>query len=109
MATRKRTTTPPVQGTPQPAKVAGWKLTGKQPAKAYRPDTARALWWQAVQHALAKGPQPAAALYKGHAAAPPSVPKNGKLAGQCEPPAGWYGFFTQQGLVQAVQVPVQPS
>ena len=91
------------------ATVQGWQLTGKQPAKGYRPGSARDLWWQAVQAALANGPQPAAVLYKAHMANPPSMPKRGKLAGTCEPPAGWYSYLRGQGLVKYAQCKVSTS
>ena len=96
----------PAQPQPQEAKVAGWALTGKLPTKPYRTGTARALWWERVQLKLDNGPVAASVLYKELEASPPSTPKNGKLAGACEPPAGWLGWLSRQGLVKQVQVTV---
>ncbi len=84
---------------PKPVTVAGWVLTGAQPTTQYRPNSARALWWAAVQAALAKGAVPSAALYAAHTATPPSLPKLGKGAGAVEKPSGWYGYFSRQQLV----------
>lgn len=35
---------------------------------------------------------------------PPTTPKRGKLAGKCEPPAGWLNWFTRNGFCKVVQV-----
>lgn len=105
-AQAKKATTLQPAAQPATATVAAWALTGSQPAKLYRPKTARYLWWAAVQAALASGPVAAATLYKAHVASPPSTPTRGKLAGVCEPPAGWYGYLARQGLVKATTVKV---
>ena len=84
----------------------GYQLTGQQPVKPYRANSARALWYAAVTKALANGQQPASKLFAAHIANPPSTPKAGKLAGQCEPPAGWYSYFVREGVVKAVTVQV---
>ncbi len=55
---------------------------------------ARAAW---ATHLVAHNGKTVAAFAVSALANPPSVPKNGKLAGQCEPPAGWLAFFKAQG------------
>ncbi len=68
----------------------------RQPAKPFRQGSARALYWAAVQQ---YANQPYSALQAGIAAAVPSTPKRGKLAGQQEPLTGWVAWFKAQGLL----------
>lgn len=91
--------------TPRQHKVTAYKLTGKQPKTLYRQGNARYLWWQFVQAQLKAGPVPTTTAHAAALATPPSTPKTGNYAGQCEPPAGWFNFFAKQGLVAKVQVP----
>ena len=69
-----------------------------QPAKPL--GGARGKWWAALQKYNGK---PVAAFVTHVLANPPSTPKKGKLAGKCEPPAGWVNWFVRQGLVKVVQ------
>ena len=74
----------------------------RQPAKPFRQGSARALYWAAVQQYAG---QPYPALQAGIAAAVPSTPKRGKLAGQQEPLTGWVAWFKAQGLLLVGQPP----
>jgi len=99
MATKTQAVKTVSKPKPKPVTVAGWVLTGTQPATQYRPNSARALWWAAIQAALAKGAVPSVTLYAAHEATPPSLPKLGKGAGTVEKPSGWYGYFARAHLV----------
>ena len=68
-------------------------LTGAQPEKPYRPETARDLYWQAFQ-ALAG--QPWATVRQELESNPPKVPKSGKV----EKASGWLSYFQRQGLAK---------
>jgi len=68
----------------------------KQPAKPYRTNSARQLYWATFN---AHHNKPLAALQAAIAAAPPSQPTKGKLKGKPEPFAGWLAYFVRQGLV----------
>ena len=84
MATAKQTTTGPViQVTPNVK-------------TNFRPGSARALYWQAVQ---AHNGKPLAAFVASVAANPPSTPQRGKLKGKPEPVAGWVSWFTRNGYI----------
>ena len=104
-----KTNTAPAPAAPKAVQVAGFKLTGTQPTPQPRTGSARAAWWAALQTQLASGPVAASVLYAALQAAPPSTPKVGKLAGQCEPPAGWLGHFGRQGCIAAVSVKLTPT
>ena len=84
-------------------------LTGTQPVKPYRANTARALYWQALKGLLHGGPVPCNTIAVQWLANPPSTPKTGKLAGQPEPAAGWFAYFVRQGVCKytTVQVPAK--
>ena len=60
---------------------------------------ARADWLEAIQSYNGK---PVAAFCEHVLANPPSTPKTGKYAGQCEPPMGWVRFFIRQGLIETI-------
>lgn len=64
--------------------------------KLPKANSARGKWLAALQ---AHNGQTAAAFTAHVLANPPSTPTKGKLAGQCEPPAGWLGYFVRQGIL----------
>jgi len=86
--------------------VQGLQLTGAQPIKPYRAKTARALYWASISLQLAAGAVPTATIATAWLAAPPSTPRNGKLAGRAEPAAGWFAYFVRQGVCKYVTLKV---
>jgi len=86
-------------------KVAAYKLTGKHPAKPYRANTARALYWASLVAQATPGPITRTVLYKQWANHPPKLPKSGKT----ENPAGWASYFVRQGLLAATTMQVPAS
>jgi len=56
---------------------------------------ARAAWFSHLQTQVGNTPAQFAAAAIAN---PPSMPKHGKLANTCEPPAGWLRFFVKQGI-----------
>ncbi len=101
MATTKKQPTKPAT-----VQVQAIALTGSNPAKPYRANTARALYWAALKATLQGGAVPCASIAVQWLANPPSTPKAGKLAGQPEPAAGWFGYFVRQGLCKYTTVNV---
>lgn len=90
-------TAPAAPAAPAPAAAPAPVVTIlRQPDKPFRQGSARALYWAAVQQYAG---QPYASLQAGIAAAVPSTPKRGKLAGQQEPLTGWVAWFKAQGLL----------
>ena len=88
---------------------------GAQPATAVAPVItvlptkvalrgARAAWYA---HLCACNGQTAAQFAAAALAAPPSTPAKGKLAGQCEPPAGWLRWFAANGFCTLGAPPAQ--
>ena len=69
----------------------------REPEKAFRSETARDNYWQRVKQFNGKT---VAALQESVAKEPPSMPKNGKLAGKVEPLSGWLSWFKQNGLIE---------
>lgn len=67
---------------------------------------ARAAWYA---HLCSHNGQTVAAFTAAALATPPSTPGKGKLAGKCEPPAGWLRFFAKHGYCTVGALPtVQP-
>ena len=74
------------------------KLNPKAKAN-FRPGSARALYWQAIQQ---YNGQTVAAFTAACLANPPSTPAKGKLAGKVEPTAGWVSWFNRNGYLTLV-------
>ena len=67
-----------------------------QPEKAFRTNSARALYWERFQKFDGK---PLSALKADITKDVPSTPQRGKLANKPEPIQGWINWFTSQGLI----------
>lgn len=67
---------------------------------AFRQGTARAAYYAVF---AAHAGQPLSACLQAIAAAPPSVPAKGKLAGQAEPVQGWVRWFVRHGYITLQQ------
>lgn len=68
----------------------------KQPAKPFRTNSARDLYFQRVCKYDGKTLD---AFVKSVEKDVPSVPGKGKLAGKPEPVNGWLNYFRKQGLI----------
>jgi len=62
----------------------------------FRPNSARAAYWAAIQ---AANGQTVAAFTATCMANPPSTPQRGKLQGKPEPTAGWVSWFARNGYI----------
>lgn len=65
----------------------------------FRPNSARAAYWQAIQAYNGKS---VAAFTTACMANPPSTPARGKLKGKAEPTAGWVSWFNRNGYITLV-------
>lgn len=68
----------------------------KEAAAAAKYRGAREAWLEELVKWDGKGVQAFCAHVKEN---PPSTPKTGKYAGQCEPPMGWVKFFIRQQIL----------
>jgi hypothetical protein len=102
MATAKNTKAASLKpiATPTPkVQVSYVSLTGRQPVdreSGYRANTARDLYWQAIQKLAGKTLNEVCTELESN---PPKVPKSGKV----EPGTGWIKFFERQGLIKVLQ------
>jgi hypothetical protein len=72
-------------------------LVSKAAPAAAKLRGARAAWYA---HLTAQAGNTPAQFAVAALANPPSTPTKGKLAGQCEPPAGWLGWFVRHGFAE---------
>jgi len=107
MATTKAKAATPAA---KPVQVQYVSLTGSNPVKPYRNNSARALYWQSLQQqckAAPSGKLPYATLATlwGSAQTAPQLPKSGKV----EPPAGWVSYFVRMGLATVGTMQAVPT
>ena len=83
---------------PTPTPVATIKVAAKLPAKLPRANSARGLWWAAIQ---AHNGKPLATFVAHVTANPPSLQPKGKYGavGKVEPPMGWVNWFVRNGFI----------
>lgn len=79
-------------------KAAFVTLTGTQPEKPFRANTARDLYYKDLVAHVGKGEVALVDLYKRWEEDAPKLPKSGKV----EPPAGWVAFFCRIGVAKVV-------